>query len=379
MMNNTKFMLSLVAAAVSMSGFAAHADTQEDGLKFGGSVRVNYKYVEYDEANRNKGGDFAFDVLTAKISGKHGDFGMEAEYRIVSGDNFIRYGYGYYNIDEHQQVQVGISRVPFGNPDYISNSWWLSLGYYLGFEDDFDTGIKWSYARDGWNTDAAFYKAPEFSSSIAGRYAPDIYNGEANGSQYHNEESNQFNLRQTYTWSYDHGRTMLGASAQYGQIESTDTTTGVKADGDRIAAAIHLDTLYQGWNLQLQALHYEYSPELGPDTGAIAMAVSGSSYEVALKGQVYTMNVSKAFNTGYGAMKIYNDYSVMTPDSDKPDFSNSYQNVTGATLNNGPISLQLDFIMGKNMVMSTTNNHIGMTPGDNSWEHRVNFNIGYNF
>jgi hypothetical protein len=59
------------------------------------------------------------------------------------------------------QVQVGINQVPFGNPEFISNSFWFGVPYYLGFEDDYDTGIKTVYSNDGWGTEFAFYKNAE--------------------------------------------------------------------------------------------------------------------------------------------------------------------------------------------------------------------------
>ncbi|MGS0729745.1 hypothetical protein ACVBKF_26355, partial [Shewanella sp. 0m-11] len=215
------------------------------------AVRVNYAYRDYDEANKDKGGDFYFDMAAIKFDGKHGDWGLSAEYRFTSGTNYIKYGYAYYDVDPDWQLQLGINKVPFGNPDFISNSYWFGIPYYLGFEDDHDTGIKAVYEKNGWHTDLAFYKSAEYGPSENKRYSTDIYSGTiaASGITYYNEETNQFNVRQTYTAEHEGGQTTFGGSAQYGQIYNSNTGN----NGDRYAVALHLDSSYKGWNLQLQA------------------------------------------------------------------------------------------------------------------------------
>ncbi|MGL4936363.1 MAG: hypothetical protein ACRC5E_00710, partial [Shewanella sp.] len=95
----SRFMLSAVASAMALSSSAAFAaQAQEDGINIGGAVRVNYGYRDYDEKSKDKGGDFNFDMAAIKFDGKKGDFGLAAEYRFTSGTNYIKYGYGYYNI-----------------------------------------------------------------------------------------------------------------------------------------------------------------------------------------------------------------------------------------------------------------------------------------
>ncbi|MFT5236090.1 MAG: hypothetical protein ACI90A_001456 [Shewanella sp.] len=74
MKKTTKFMLSLVATAIALSGSTASATEQtEDGIKIGGAVRVNYAYRDYDETNKDKGGDFYFDMAAIKFDAKQGD------------------------------------------------------------------------------------------------------------------------------------------------------------------------------------------------------------------------------------------------------------------------------------------------------------------
>ncbi|MCL1147588.1 OprO/OprP family phosphate-selective porin [Shewanella marinintestina] len=374
MKKTTKFMLSMVATAIALSGATAFAAEQEDGIKLGGAVRVNYAYRDYDKANKDKGGDFYFDMAAIKFDGKQGDWGLSAEYRFTSGTNYIKYGYGFYDINPDWQLQVGINKVPFGNRDFISNSYWFGIPYYLGFEDDHDTGIKAVYDKNGWHTDLAFYKSAEYGPSENKRYSTDIYTGTINGTEYANEETNQFNVRQTYTAEHEGGQTTIGGSVQYGQIYNSN----LQENGDRYAVALHLDSTYKGWNLQLQAMQYEYDDKEHENT--IGVSVVSWQYEIASKGQSYSANIAKTFATDWGSVKCYNDFGLMTPDVSDNNFDNSMQNVTGCAISAGPTYTMVDFVMGKNMTFSTANNdHVGLPEMGDSWDKRVNINFGYYF
>lgn len=379
MKKTTKFMLSMVATAIALSGSTAFAAEQtEDGIKLGGAVRVNYAYRDYDEVNKDKGGDFYFDMAAIKFDGKHGDWGLSAEYRFTSGTNYIKYGYAYYDVNPDWQLQFGINKVPFGNRDFISNSYWFGIPYYLGFEDDHDTGIKAVYEKNGWHTDLAFYKSAEYGPSENKRYSTDLYSGTiaASGIEYFNEETNQFNVRQTYTAEHEGGQTTLGGSVQYGQIYNSNTGN----NGDRYAVALHLDSSYKGWNLQLQAMQYEYDAADAVDANKIAVSVVSWQYEIASKGQSYSANIAKTFATDWGSVKCYNDFGLMTPDVDDASYDNSMQNVTGCAISAGPTYTMVDFVMGKNMTFSTANNdHVGLPEMGDSWDKRVNINFGYYF
>ena len=376
MSNNKQFIVSILAAAIALSTGAAYAEEQEDGINVGGAVRVNYGYKDYSEASKDKGGDLTFDMAAIKFNGKKGDWGLAAEYRFTSDTNYIKYGYGIYDIDPQWQLQFGINKVPFGNPEFISNSFWFGIPYYLGFEDDHDVGVKAIFENNGWHTDLAFYKNAEYGPTENKRYATDLYTGTINGTEYNNEETNQVNVRQTYTIEHNGGSTTLGGSAQFGQIYNNKTGN----NGDRYAVALHLDSSYNGWNLQLQAMQYEYDAADAEDPNKIGVSVVSWQYEIASKGQSYSANIAKTFNTDWGSVKCYNDFGLMTPDVDDDDYDNSMQNVTGCAIAAGPTYTMIDFIMGKNMTFSTANNdHVGLPEMGNDWDKRVNINFGYYF
>ncbi|WOT04919.1 hypothetical protein [Shewanella youngdeokensis] len=376
MKQRTRFTLSVVATAIALSGSTAFATEQEDGIKIGGAVRVNYAYKEYSEASKDKGGDFNFDIASITFNGKQGDWGLSADYRFTSSTNYVKSGYGFYDVNPEWQVQLGITKVPFGNPGFISNSFWFGLPYYLGFEDDHDAGVKAVFEKHGWQTDLAFFKGAEYGPTENKRYATDLYTGTINGTEYNNEETNQINIRQTYTATHNGGETTFGGSVQLGQIYNNKTGN----NGDRYAIALHLDSSYKDWNLQLQALQYEYDAADSADQNKIGVSVVSWQYEIASKGQSYSANLAKTFSTDWGSVKCYNDFGLMTPDVDDDSYDNSMQNVTGCAIASGPTYTMIDFVMGKNMTFSTANNdHIGLPEAGDDWDRRININFGYYF
>jgi len=368
MMKLTAVAASLLAALTVPTG-AAQA---EDNLSIGGSVRVNYSYVDYSESSKDKSGDIAFDTLSLTASGTSDKWGFASEYRLNNGSDYIILGYASYDISPEWQVQAGITHVPFGKEGWISNSWWMGIPYYLGFEDDRDVGVKATYLSDGGKTDIAFFKSPEYGASNNARYAADLYTGSINGTEYNNEETNQFNLRHTQ----EVGAATIGASGQYGQIYNSRTGN----TGSRYAVAAHMDINFDGWNIQTQVMHYEFDAADSADENKIGVSVVGWQYEIASAAQVYSFNVAKTIPMDFGSVKIYNDFGLLTPDVEDESYDNSFQNVTGMAIAAGPTYTMVDFIAGKNMTFSTANNdHVGLPEIGDDWDYRVNINLGYYF
>ncbi|ABV35982.1 conserved hypothetical protein [Shewanella sediminis HAW-EB3] len=351
------------------------ADSPER-LEVGGAVKVNYKYIDYNQESKHKGGDLVFDVTSIKFSGKNGQWGLESDYRFTADSHYVRYGYGYYDVSNDFQIQFGVNQTPFGNIGVISNSYWFGLPYYLGFEDDHDVGIKSVYKGENFRTEFAFYKNAEYEASETKRYGADLYSGKIGGIEYFNEEVNQFNLRHTYFFDHEAGGTALGVSLQYGDIYNSQTGNM----GERTAYALHLDSHIYDWNIQLQLLEYQYDAAEPVGSKKIAVSVVGATFEVASKAQVYSVNIAKNVPTSWGRLKLYNDFGLMTPDVDDSSYDNSMQNVTGFSAYIGSVVIMLDYIMGNNMTFSTAdNNHIGLPCLGEGWDKRVNFNLAYYF
>lgn len=351
-----------------------HIDPQQIDFDIYGSVKLNYSYANFSESSKDKLGDLAFESFILGVDAKQGKWGVKAEYNFSTND-FIKYGYGYYQVNEQWQLQLGVNKVPFGSPDYISNSYWFSIPYYMGFEDDRDVGFKAEYKDDAWATQLAFYKGAEYKASENKRYAADLYTGSVNGTEYNNEEVNQINYRQTYTVQYEGGTTELGGSVQVGQIYNA--LVGKK--GDRLALAAHIDSRFNQWRLQLQAIHYEFDTPI-ENENKIALSLLSWQYEVADKGQIYDVNLSRKVKTSWGSINFYNDFSFMTPDVDDASFDNTIQNILGAGIAAGPTYTWVDFVTSKNMTFaSPQNDHIGLPQVSNQWDKRLNINTSYRF
>ncbi|BDY06088.1 hypothetical protein [Ferrimonas sp. YFM] len=363
------FALSTLTCAGS------YANDAEDGIAIGGTVRANYQYKEYSDQSKDKAGDLKFDVLAIKFNGSLNGIGLASEYRFYEGYHMLLNAYAYGEIGEQIQATIGLTKVPFGNPGYISNSFWFGLPYYLGFEDDHDMGATLQFSHGNWTTDLGAFKNAEYSPSNSQRYSTDIYEGTINGTQYNNEETNQLNLRETYLIEHASGQSIVGASVEWGQIYNTETGD----NGDRYALALHLDSSINDWNLQLQAIQYEYDAADASNPNKIALSAFDWQYEVASKGQIYSLNIAKTIPTSFGSIKVYNDFGMMTPDVDDSSYDDSLMNVLGMGISAGPTYTYVDLISGKNMYAAGINDHIGLPQADDGWDHRININLGYYF
>lgn len=57
------------------------AERPADGIDVGGAVRTNFSHTSYDEGNKNRGGDFDFDLMRLDFRGTVGDVSLNAEIR----------------------------------------------------------------------------------------------------------------------------------------------------------------------------------------------------------------------------------------------------------------------------------------------------------
>ena len=107
--------------------------------------------------------------------------------------------------------------------------------------------------------------------------------------------------------AYARGAYRINETEMVGQIYNSKTGN----NGDRYAVALHLDSSYNGWNLQMQAMQYEYNAADAIDDNKIGVSVVSWQYEIASKGQAYNINIAKTVNTDWGSIKFYNDFGLM--------------------------------------------------------------------
>jgi hypothetical protein len=345
-------------------------------IKIGGALRLNYSYKNYDQENMDRLGDFGFELFRINVDIDYKDIFLSVEYRWYENFNAIRYGYFGYHLTDNSSIQIGIHQVPFGMLPYASHSFWFNATYYLGFEDDYDAGIKFIYDDDSWNLQAAFYKNPEYiDSERYGRYSFDLVTDDIQG----NQEINQFNIRSAYKWNINEDLLMnLGLSLEAGQIYNKIT----KEKGNRHAFALHNNMFYKNWNIQLQWISYEYNPK-NPENLSEKTIQFGAfmfPFEVSSKADVYTFNLANDIhiNKKYlDRIKLYLNMSMVSP---KQGYgSDSKQIVLGTTLIKRGLYAYFDYIFGQNMWFSGGPG-IGLShPEDETWNSRLNINFGYYF
>ena len=357
--------------------------SEKQPIHFGGAMRINYGYKDWDETRDEEYGDAGFDVFRINADGAINDWILSAEYRFYSYMNTVHHGYVGYNVNDQWQGQAGIHQVPFGLQPYASHNFWFSGAYYVGLEDDYDMGVKALYSDGPLSLALAFYKNDELASaSDADRYSIDVNSsatgGYAGAQADGNEETNQFNARLAY--KFDHGgagNTELGVSGQWGQLYNniTDDT------GDHWGGAVHLNGNYGPVNVQLEYASYEYDPEnpLGMDDDIITMGAFACSWGAPAQADIYIANVAYTIATDslswLDSITLYSDNTLIEPDAgNQPTI---WQNVVGAMFASGPVYTYLDVISGENMIFSNGNMVDESAVGNDERTTRVNLNVGY--
>lgn len=357
-------------------------EASPDGIKLGGAVRLQYSNERYREGNRERGGDFDFDIFRINLDGKVGGVLLSAEWRWFQYMNAVHHAWIGYDFDEGRQGQIGIQKVPFGVLPYNSHNFFFSSNYYVGLEDDYDAGIKYLHKEGPWDLRFGFYFNDEqggadgFVDNREDRYSYDVVGYRAAGEGTFDQpgnmlaENNTWNARVAYQLSaMDDMQIELGISAQYGLLHS-----GSEKAGNHDAYAIHLVGDYGPWNLQLQAASYEYDVNDGADL----MAVGAYSFydTIPAEADSYTANLSYSLPVSWGPvtnLTFYNDYSLITNKSAGLD--DTWMNVLGMALSAGGLYTYFDFISAENQPF------IGGSMGSdsNKTEHRFNINLGYYF
>lgn len=377
------WMLLSVMLALPLTAIA-NENESVNGIRFGGAVRVQYSYIDWNAGNKERGGDFNFDTFRLNLDGEIKDMVLSAEYRFYPSDDWHAPHHAWigYNFTDHLQGQIGIHQVPFGLLPFASHNFWFSGAYYVGLEDDYDMGVKFLYNQGPWDLALAFYKNGELGNSgNAGRYSVDVISnadgGFAGAQPAGNEETNQINLRVAHTLDHGNfGTTELGGSGQWGQLYNNTT----EKTGDHWATALHLNGNYGRWNLQVQWARYDNSPKnpAGFDNDIITMGAYSFSWGVPAKADIGIANLAYTQPVNWGpidSLIFYSDNTLIEPDKDR--FNSIWQNVVGCMIAAGPVYTYVDVISGKNMIFSGGDMVGGV--GNEGRTTRVNINIGYYF
>jgi len=348
------------------------AKGKPQGVKFGGALRFNYSWKDFSEGAKTRRGDAGLDIFRINADGKIDDILVSAEYRFYPYMSAIHHGWIGYDFGGGNQIQGGITKVPFGLLPYASHNYWFGIPFYIGLADNYDTGLKYVHDRGPWNAQLAFFKNGELGDAAnLERYS---YDPVAVGAA-RNEKTNTLSARLAYTFGKGtQCHHELGASGQWGELYNRDTND----TGHDWAAAGHLDSRCGRWNFQLELGRYEYHPRnpAGVPDDTVTLGAYLGSFPIAARAKFAVANVAYVVPVNWPHVKqitCYNDFSML--DKDQAGASKSYLNTTGCGVGIGPTFTYIDIIRGRNMIYFGNGSLAG--GGSNDWNTRVNINIGY--
>lgn len=349
-------------------------------IHVGGALRFNYNLSSWKDGQKERGGDFGYDMFRINFDAAWKDLYLNAEYRLYSeafGGGFMKQGWVGYRFNDQDEIQIGLNQVPFGIQQYNSHNWFFNLTYYFGLEDDHDMGVKYLHTGDNFEYDLAFYKNSEElrfggdTESSSNRYSYDVVG--------RNKEVNQVNGKLIYKFG-DSIKNRLGLSAQYGGLYNLDT----KETGSHNGLALHYELDFRNWNFKLQGMIINHDPKNlpGETDDILQMGAYGVPYEVASDFNIYSLAFSKSIPVKLGPisnLQFYNDFGFM--DKKVKSFEDSYMNVTGVLVSAGHVYTYIDYAAGYNHSWLGGNFVDDFSVGnpEAKWEARFNINIGYYF
>lgn len=354
--------------------------TKDTGITLGGAVRVQYTTGSYDHAVNHRRGDMQFDIFRLDLHGKVHGILLDAQWRWFTYMSAVHRAWIGYDLSPQSPLQVGLTRIPFGNQPFDSHSYFFSSNYYLGLEDTYGFGAQYIHQTEHWNVQAAFFKndatgSVGASTDRTNSYSYDVVGvrqpGEAIGAAPSQPAGAVDTAALRVARIFDLGdetQVTLGVSGMYGGIASP-----TRRLGRHQAYALSADVKHGRWNFQAQAAHYAY------DTRDHATALAVGTYAfydtIAARANTYTANVAYHLPIARGpftGMDFYNDYSLVADKSGGPP--DTFMDVLGMGLSAGDLYTYFDFVTGRNQPFIG-----GSMAGDGQIEHRLNINLGFYF
>ncbi len=347
-------------------------------IDIGGALRFNYNYSSWKQNQKQRGGDFGFEVFRLDANVIYENLEIHLDQRFYAenfGGAFLKYGWFQYNMNETSHFKIGLIPTYFGTQQFNSHSWFFQLPFYLGYEDDHDMGVSYDYENKKVRLDVGFYKNAEVldfadDSPVSGsRYAYD-FSGR-------NKEINQINARFNYKID-NKAKQKLGCSLQYGGIWNIDT----KEIGCQKTLGLHYEMDYKRWNVKSQFLTYHHKPKnaIGQSRDLIEMTAYAFPYNTAAKASLYSLGFAYTLPLKKGVLQsiqFYNDYSYMDKAIDT--WEDTQMNVLGALFSMKHTYIYIDYASGLHHPWLGSQTTDALTTGDtnNGWESRFNINFGF--
>ncbi len=353
--------------------------TQASPIKIGGAVRFGYGVKDYDSDDKNRGGDIDFDVFRLDVNGTVGDITLSAQYRWYQYMNVVHHADLAYQFNDNWQGKIGITQVPFGNLTYNSNSFFFSTNFYVGLEDDYDSGVVFTGDYGQHDIRIGYFKNDEmgdidgYVEDKTARYSYDIVGTRDLDNEGIYDAPGQAladDSMLTLRYSYHFANAEVGASILTGGIEGESGDAGYHN-----AYAFHVKSKIDNIGIIFQYTDYEYDL----DDGSEFVTVGAYAFHdtIPASAEIYNLNLSYDMKVNIGPvtnLTFYNDYNVMTNKSGGLS-EDTVMNVTGVLATAGSLYTYIDFASGKNQPFIN-----GSLAGDSTETNsRLNINFGFYF
>jgi len=358
---------------------AKNAEADASSIKVGGAVRFQYSIKDYDNDDKDRNGDFDFDVFRLDFNGTIGEITLSAQYRWYQYMDAVHHAYLGYQVNENWNAKLGITQVPFGNLTYNSNSFFFSSNFYVGLEDDYDAGLSFTGIYDKHDIRIAFFKTDElggidgYVSDKTGRYSYDVVGtrdltqeGIWDTPSQGLADDSTLNLR----YSYHFDLAEVGASILSGGLEGENGDAG-----DHNAYAFHVKSQIDNLGIMFQYTDYEY--DLNDDADFVTVGAYAFHDTIPASASIINLNVSYSLPVQIGPvtnLTFYNDYSLMNNKSGDLN-EDTMMNVSGIMATAGSLYTLIDFAVAKNQPFLG-----GSLAGDSDdTNSRFNINFGFYF
>lgn len=363
-------------ADINVMADSAATDSEKLKVTFNGALRVHYKDEFYNKTRKREGGEFGFDLFGLVVGASYKKFKVFADMRLMPssfGGTMPKEGWVGYDFQNGDDIQVGLVQDPFGNLDYNSYSWFLGIGYGLGFEGKYSMGVKYHHKGETWDWQAAFMKNAMETFTNDKDLRDNQWSASVLGDQ---KEINQLSGQLIYKVKTGAGFHNIGVSAKVGQLYNFEEDKM----GDRNAFAVHYNLEYKGLGIKAEAYKYQFNKKGSGDPAYVDMGSFNYTYQAAAEGTVVA--VSARYSIPFKSKKLneiafYSEYGQLKK---KYKLDPSYMLTNGVMVRlANSIYTYLEYVAGYNHPFLGGSAGSLYNDSDNKWHARLQCNIGYYF
>lgn len=357
------------------------AEDSEDGISLGGAVRFQYVLGDYNQGQKDRGGDLQLDIFRLNLDGQINDVILSAEYRWFEYMEALRHAYFGYNFSDEWQGQIGIIIQPFGVMPYNSHNYFFNSTFYVGLEDNPGSGILMKRRSESWDLDFALILNDELGGATGDvRSRADSYNynivgirlpgeGIYDDPEFTASENNTLMTRVAHKWHFDDSMLEVGVSGKFGDVDD-----GTGSVGSQATWGIHSVYETGRWEFHGQYARYDY--DLDIENEGILVGAYAYYDTIPTAADVVTANVAYNYPVEWGPvsrLQFYNNHSIIT--NKRGYEEDTWMNVLGVAVSAGGVYTYVDLVTAQNQPFIN-----GSLAGESTSTHtRFNINFGYYF